>query len=194
MRPILQIEFVAVLDQRERLGPPAGLERLDDGPLMGDFHDGPTQDRVVVPAEFAKNAADFGQIVEAFLEPLDQLQRMVFALPRLEAAVARGAPRGLIHGRPLRTAHAPESAPGAERWVPTECGRVQPGARTSTKALGRPVPPRRDCRRYCAPCGGGSCQPTAERPYDRPVRGAVPSAPCKWACVRGREKRRKPRN
>src|SRR6266436_2335619 len=66
--------------------PPPVLERLDDGPLMGDFHDGPTQDRVVVPAEFAKNAADFGQIVEAFLEPLDQLQRVVFALPRLEAA------------------------------------------------------------------------------------------------------------
>src|SRR6266581_3155827 len=99
MRPILQIEFVAVLNQRERLGPPPSLERVDDGPLMGDFHDGPTQDRVVVPAEFAKNASGFSQVVEAFLQPLDQLQRVVFALPRLEAAVAHGAPRGLIHGR-----------------------------------------------------------------------------------------------
>src|SRR6266851_5155432 len=67
---------------------------------MGDFHDGPAQDRVVVAAEFAKDAAGFGEVVEAFLEPLDQLQRVIFALPRLEAAVARGAPRGLIHGRP----------------------------------------------------------------------------------------------
>src|SRR5437016_13054561 len=91
---------------------------------MGDLHDGPAKNRVIIPAEFTKNLTSFGHVVETLLEPLDELQRMVFPFPRLEAAVAcRLAPR-LIHGRPPRTAPSGARAPGAGRWGQTGCGQI----------------------------------------------------------------------